>query len=83
MAHLRECIAKYLAELERRGASKHTLRSYASDLAQFATYFEPPGEQAPPVEQIEQPLLREWLAWLLDGRQGGRLGSNSAARQGG
>lgn len=66
MAQLRECIVKFLAELERRGASKHTLRSYGSDLDQFATYFEPPGETAPPVERIDLPLLREWLAWLYD-----------------
>jgi integrase/recombinase XerC len=76
MAHLRECIAKYLAELERRGASKHTLRSYGADLEQFVTYFEPPGEQAQPVEQIYLPLLREWLAWLYD------QGSSSTAHNG-
>jgi integrase/recombinase XerC len=66
MAQLRESISKYLAELERRGASKHTLRNYASDLAQFATYFEPVGETAPAVEQLDLTLLREWLASLYD-----------------
>ena len=66
MAQLRECTARFLAELARRGASKHTLRNYGSDLEQFVTYFEPPGETAPPVEQIDLPLLREWLAWLYD-----------------
>ena len=66
MAALRECISKYLAELERRGASKHTLRNYRSDLEQFALYFEPPGETAPAVEQLDLPLLREWLASLYD-----------------
>jgi integrase/recombinase XerC len=66
MAQLRDCTAKFLAELERRGASKHTLRNYGSDLEQFATYFEPPGETAPAVEEIDLPLLREWLAWLYD-----------------
>ena len=66
MAALRECISKYLAELERRGASKHTLRSYGSDLEQFATYFEPPGESAPEVEQLDLTLMREWLAGLYD-----------------
>lgn len=66
MAQIRECIAKYLAELERRGASKHTVRNYASDLEQFATYFEPPGETAPKIEELDLPLLREWLAWLYD-----------------
>lgn len=66
MAQLRECIAKYLAELERRGASKHTLRNYGSDLDQLAAYFEPPGEKAPEIEQLDLPLLREWLASLYD-----------------
>jgi integrase/recombinase XerC len=66
MAALRECIPKYLGELQRRGASKHTLRNYGSDLEQFATYFEPPGEMAPAVEQLDLPLLREWLASLYD-----------------
>jgi integrase/recombinase XerC len=69
MAQIRECIAKYLAELARRGASKHTLRNYGSDLEQFATYFEPPGETSPPeLEQIDIPLLREWLGGLYDQR---------------
>ena len=45
---IREAAAQYLAELARRGASAHTLRNYASDLEQFAAYFEPPGERAPP-----------------------------------
>lgn len=66
MAQLDECIAQYLAELERRGASKHTLRNYGSDLEQFATYFAPPGETAPSLEQIDLSLLREWLGWLYD-----------------
>jgi integrase/recombinase XerC len=68
MAALAECISKYLAELERRGASKHTLRNYASDLEQFLRYFQPPGEESvpPPIEGIGLPLLREWLASLYD-----------------
>jgi integrase/recombinase XerC len=66
MAHIRECIAKYLAELERRGASKHTLRNYGSDLEQFAAYFEPPGETPPTVEQLDLAMMREWLGGLYD-----------------
>lgn len=64
---MRECIAKYLAELGRRGASKHTLRNYGSDLEQFAKYFEPPGESASPeLEQLDIAMLREWLSSLYD-----------------
>lgn len=66
MPELRESIAKYLAELARRGASKHTLRNYSSDLQQFAAYFELPGEQTPAVEQLDAALLREWLSSLYD-----------------
>ncbi len=66
MPALRDCIAKYLAELARRGASKHTLRSYGSDLDQFLTYFEPPGTTAPEIDQLDLPLLREWMAGLYD-----------------
>lgn len=66
MPTIRECIAKYLAELTRRGASRHTLRNYASDLEQFAAYFEIAGAAAPAFEQIDLPLLREWLGGLYD-----------------
>ena len=66
MPALRDCIAKYLAELARRGASKHTLRSYGSDLDQFITYFEPPGTTAPEIDRLDLPLLREWMAGLYD-----------------
>ncbi len=67
MAALPECISKYLAELQRRGASEHTLRNYASDLEQFKLYFQPSDESAPPsIGQLDLPLLREWLASLYD-----------------
>jgi integrase/recombinase XerC len=66
MATIRECAAKYLAELGRRGASAHTLRNYGSDLEQFAEYFEPPGETGPAMEQIDLALLREWMSGLYD-----------------
>ncbi len=66
MAALRESIAKYLAELARRGASKHTLRNYRSDLEQLVMFLEPPGETAPPIEALDVPVLREWLASLYD-----------------
>ncbi len=66
MPTMRECIAKYLAELTRRGASKHTLRNYGSDLEQFASYFEIAGGVAPAFEQLDLGLLREWLGGLYD-----------------
>lgn len=60
MAQIRESVAKFLAELARRGASAHTLRNYGSDLEQFALYFDLP------IEQIDLELLREWLGGLYD-----------------
>jgi integrase/recombinase XerC len=66
MPTIRECIAKYLAELTRRGASKHTLRNYGSDLEQFAGYFEIDGAAPPQFEQLDLPFLREWLGGLYD-----------------
>ncbi len=66
MPTIRECIAKYLAELTRRGASKHTLRNYGSDLEQFAGYFDIAGATPPSFEQLDLSLLREWLGGLYD-----------------
>ncbi|MBV9501569.1 MAG: tyrosine recombinase XerC [Acidobacteriaceae bacterium] len=66
MAALRSSIAKFLAELARRGASQHTIKNYGSDLDQFAEYFEPPGQTAPTIDQLDLALLREWLADLYD-----------------
>ena len=68
MSAIRDCISKYLAELARRGASAHTVRNYGSDLEQFAAYFEPPGETPPEIEQLDLPLLREWLGSVYDRR---------------
>ena len=66
MPAIRESIAKYLAELQRRGASAHTVRNYASDLEQFAAYFETADEEPPAIEELDLALLREWLSALYD-----------------
>ena len=66
MSELRQCIAKYLAELERSGASQHTLKSYAADLDQFAAYFEVPAQTVPSPAEFDLPILREWLSALYD-----------------
>ncbi|MEQ1885646.1 MAG: tyrosine-type recombinase/integrase [Bryobacteraceae bacterium] len=62
-------IARFAAELARKNASPHTIRNYASDLAQFLEYFAPPGTAAPDVpapSAITVPLLREWMADLFE-----------------
>ena len=67
MAEVAACIVSYLAELERRGASPHTIRNYRSDLGQFVSYLTPPGTPTQPdTESLDLPLLREWLASLYD-----------------
>jgi integrase/recombinase XerC len=71
MPAIRESAAQYLAELRRQGASEHTLRSYASDLEQFAAYFEPAGMHPPAIEDLDLGLLREWLASLYDQKLSG------------
>ncbi len=65
MPQIRESLAKYLAELGRRGASEHTIRNYRADLEQFAGYFELPGNSVPALELLDLELLREWLGSLF------------------
>ncbi len=64
MSELAEGIKGYLSELRLQNASRHTLRNYASDLAQFLEYFSPPRAEPPAPERIDAILLREWLASL-------------------
>jgi len=66
MPALRPSITQYLAELPRRGASKHTVHNYASDLDQFAAYFEVPDAPVPLVEDLDLATMREWLSSLYD-----------------
>jgi integrase/recombinase XerC len=66
-SELAQAISRYLAELARKNASPHTIRNYASDLAQFLEYFTPPGAAAsdiPAPSAITVPLLREWMTDL-------------------
>ena len=64
MSELAGGIQKYLGELGRQNASRHTLRNYASDLAQFLEYFSPREAEPPAPGKIDAILLREWLASL-------------------
>ncbi|HEY6390074.1 MAG TPA: tyrosine recombinase XerC [Bryobacteraceae bacterium] len=58
-------INRFLDELRRENASAHTLRNYASDLAQFLEYFTIEGN-APAVEEIDALAIREWLGHLYE-----------------
>ncbi|MEQ1949322.1 MAG: tyrosine recombinase XerC [Bryobacteraceae bacterium] len=68
-SELAQAISRYIAELALKNASPHTIRNYASDLAQFLEYFTPPGTTAsdvPAPNAITVPLLREWMADLFE-----------------
>ena len=64
MSELTQAIDRYLDSLRQANASPHTLRNYATDLAQFAEYFAPPDADPPPPAQIDSLQLREWLGGL-------------------
>jgi integrase/recombinase XerC len=66
MSELQESVARFLAELTIRNVSEHTLRNYASDLAQFAEYFTPPGESPPAPAAFTALNLREWMGHMFD-----------------
>ncbi len=66
MSELSEQIGRYVQELESRGVSPHTLRAYASDLAQFLEYLSPPGAEPPAPQAIDVLIFREWLMDLYD-----------------
>jgi integrase/recombinase XerC len=53
-----------------RGVSPHTLRNYASDLAQFRSYMQKVGSGAEiEVREIDRLTLREWMAELHKGHK--------------
>lgn len=64
VSQMTQAIDRYLSDLKRGNASPHTLRSYSTDLGEFAAYFSPPG--APPClpAGITALHLREWLGAL-------------------
>jgi integrase/recombinase XerC len=68
MSELADGIQRYLGELGRQNASRHTLRNYASDLAQFLEYFSPPGAEPPAPSALDALAMREWLTDLYDRR---------------
>lgn len=83
-AALSDAANSFLTDLEeRRGASKHTVRSYRSDLAHFVafveqTFAEPgAGAAAPTADCVSVGLLRSYLASLYE--QG--LARTTAARK--
>src|SRR5438270_4750031 len=66
MSELVRQVDRYLAELERRNMSAHTLRNYRSDLDQFIDYFSPPETEPPAPNEIDVLAIREWLGSLYE-----------------
>src|SRR5258708_7185406 len=68
MPELAAEINRFLDELRRENASAHTVRNYASDLAQFLEYFtiQDKAEHRPSVEEIDALAIREWLGHLYE-----------------
>jgi integrase/recombinase XerC len=62
MPELAAQIDRFLDELRRENASAHTVRNYASDLAQFLEYFT--IKDKPQMEEIDGLAIREWLGHL-------------------
>ena len=65
---LSSAIERYLTDLRLQNASPHTLRNYASDLEQFASYFSPPGQHPPAPAEFTVLQVREWLGDLYKRR---------------
>jgi integrase/recombinase XerC len=64
---VREAVEKFLKYLRyERNASRHTIRNYESDLAQFSEYLQPPGGRPPLLAEIDHLLIREYLGHLHD-----------------
>jgi len=57
-------IRQYLQELQRTGASAHSIKAYESDLRHFLEYLSPPELAPPAPDAIDLLILREWLASL-------------------
>ena len=63
-SELESAIGRFLAELERKNASPHTIACYGADLRQFLDYFSPPGLRAPAPAEFDVWQIREWLGSL-------------------
>src|SRR3984893_10497215 len=66
MPDLERQVDRFLDELRRENASAHTVRNYASDLAQFLSYFTIEDKPNPAVEELDALAIREWLGYLYE-----------------
>ncbi len=64
MSELLTRIENFAEELRRGNASPHTVKSYGSDLREFAAYFTIPDQPEPALAEFDLLSLREWVASL-------------------
>ena len=62
---------------DERNASPRTLGDYRFDLEQFRDFLTPPGEKTMPLDQVDHPVIREFVSWLYDRK----LEKSSVARK--
>jgi len=73
---MKDPAADFLRYLDlQRGASRHTLRGYATDLAEFSAFLSREGLGG--LEDADGRAIRGWLAWLHDRK----LAKSSIARK--
>ena len=73
---MKDPAAEFLCYLDlQRGASRHTLRGYATDLAEFRAFLSREGWG--PLVEADSKAIRAWLAWLHDRK----LAKSSIARK--
>jgi integrase/recombinase XerC len=71
-----DSVAQFMDYLDHeRGASPHTLRGYATDLAEFRTFLARQGVRE--LARADSRAIRAWLAWLHDRK----LAKSSIARK--
>ena len=64
MSELGRQIERYLEELARTAASRHTIEAYSADLRQFLDFLSPPELEPPEPQAIDVLIMREWLGSL-------------------
>ncbi len=62
MSEIQIRIDSFLDGLRLGNASPHTVKSYGSDLREFASYFTVPGQPEPALAVLDLLDLREWLS---------------------
>lgn len=67
MTLMEQAIEQFMAYLRyERNASPCTLREYRRDVAQFAQFLTPPGEQTMQVHLVDHRVIREFVSSLYD-----------------